>query len=172
MTGGTAALALLLGLACAGAALGRLLRLPMWPVTGSILGAATAPLLGAGGAQPPDWWSVAGQLLVGCGVGSLVGREFFASLRRFVAPGAVVALLLVAVGVAAGTALAAGGALDPAPALLGSIPGGVGEMVSAAAGMGADSGLVAGMHLIRLLVVLSALPLVLRWVRRRYGSAG
>ncbi|OEV30742.1 hypothetical protein AN219_09050, partial [Streptomyces nanshensis] len=68
--------------------------------------------------------------------------------------------------------LAAGGVLGPAPALLGSIPGGVGEMVSAAAGLGADSGLVAGMHLIRLVVVLSALPLLLRWARRRYGRSG
>ncbi|OEU90792.1 hypothetical protein DB35_03860 [Streptomyces abyssalis] len=163
---------MLLGLACAGAALGRLLRLPMWPVTGSILGAATAPLIGAGGAAPPGWWAVAGQLLVGCGVGSMVGRDFFASVRRVVVPGSVVALVIVAVGVAAGAALAAGGVLGPAPALLGSIPGGVGEMVSAAAGLGADSGLVAGMHLIRLVVVLSALPLLLRWARRRYGRSG
>jgi uncharacterized membrane protein AbrB (regulator of aidB expression) len=75
-------------------------------------------------------------------------------------------VLIVAVGAGIGAALTLGGALGPTPALLGSIPGGVGEMVAAAAGLGGDSGLVAGMHLIRLVVVLSALPLLLRWARR------
>jgi uncharacterized protein len=163
---GTGALTLLLGLACAGAALGRVLRLPMWPVTGSILGASAAPLVGLGGAVPPGWWSTAGQILVGSGVGSMVGRNFLASVRRVSVPGAVVVVLIVAVGAGIGAALTLGGALGPTPALLGSIPGGVGEMVAAAAGLGGDSGLVAGMHLIRLVVVLSALPLLLRWARR------
>ncbi|WP_277400278.1 AbrB family transcriptional regulator [Streptomyces marispadix] len=174
MTGGgsgTGALTLLLGLACAGAALGRSLRLPMWPVTGSILGAATAPLAGLG-AVPPGWWSTAGQILVGSGVGSMVGRNFLASVRRVSVPGAVVVVLIVALGAGIGAALTLGGVLGPTPALLGSIPGGVGEMVAAAAGLGGDSGLVAGMHLIRLVVVLSALPLLLRWARGLEGRDG
>lgn len=174
MTGaaGAPGLVMLLGLAAAGAGLGRMLRLPMWPVTGSILGAATAPLIGLGGVVPPGWWSVTGQLLVGSGVGSMVGRGFFASVRRVSGPGSVVVLVIVVAGAGAGAALAVSGALEPVPALLGSIPGGVGEMVSATAGLGGDSGLVAGMHLIRLVVVLSALPLLLRWARRRYGRSG
>ncbi|NLU76208.1 hypothetical protein HCC61_26815 [Streptomyces sp. HNM0575] len=169
MTGagsGPGGLALLLGLACAGAALGRMLRLPMWPMTGSILGAATAPLAGLGGAVPPGWWSTAGQILVGSGVGAMVGRNFPAAVRRVSVPGAVVVLLIVLLGAGIGAALTLGGILAPTPALLGSIPGGVGEMVAAAAGLGGDSGLVAGMHLIRLVVVLSVLPLLLRWARR------
>lgn len=165
---------LLLGLACAGAALGRLLRLPMWPITGAILGAATAPLLGLGldGGAPPGWWSAAGQLLVGSGVGSMVGQNFFASVRRVSVPGAAVVLPIIAVGGGAGVMLAVTGLLAPTPALLGSIPGGVGEMVAATAGLGGDSGLVAGMHLIRLVVVLSALPWMLRRARRLYGREG
>ncbi len=172
MTGAGAApgLVMLLGLACAGAALGRLLRLPMWPITGSILGAATAPLLGLGGVAPPGWWSTAGQLLVGAGVGSMVGRNFFASVRRVSLPGTVVVLAIIAVGAGIGVTLAVTGVLTPTTALLGSVPGGVGEMVAATAGLGGDSGLVAGMHLIRLVVVLSALPWLLRWARLRQGE--
>jgi membrane AbrB-like protein len=141
----------------------------MWPVTGSILGAATAPLLGFGGVAPPGWWSAVGQILVGSGVGSMVGRNFFASLRRVIGPGAVVVLPIIAVGAGAGVLFALSGLLAPTPALLGSIPGGVGEMVAAAAGLGGDSGLVAGMHLIRLVLVLLSLPWLLRWARRLYG---
>jgi membrane AbrB-like protein len=169
---GAPALTLLLGLACAGAALGRLLRLPMWPVTGSVLGASAAPLLGLGGAAPPGWWSATGQILVGSGVGSMVGRDFFASLRRTRGKLLVVVLPIIGVGAGAGVLFAATGLLPSTPALLGSVPGGVGEMVAAAAGLGGDSGLVAGMHLIRLVVVLLTLPWLLRRFRRRYGRSG
>ncbi|MGH3311831.1 MAG: AbrB family transcriptional regulator [Streptomyces sp.] len=168
----SAAPVMLLGFACAGAALGRLLRLPMWPITGAILGAATAPLLGLDGIAPPGWWSAAGQILVGSGVGSMVGRNFFASVRRVSGPGSVVVLPIITVGAGGGVILAVTGLLDPTPALLGSIPGGVGEMVAATAGLGGDSGLVAGMHLIRLVVVLSALPWMLRRARRRHERGG
>jgi uncharacterized protein len=53
----------------------------------------------------------------------------------------------------------------PAGTLLGSVPGGVGEMVAVAAGLHADSALVAAMHLVRLVVVLLSLPLLRRWAR-------
>ena len=164
-------LLLLLCLGCAGAAIGRQLHLPMWPLTGSILGAATIHLLGFGAAVTPAWLALAGQLLVGCAVGSTVGRALFTTFRRISRPGAVVVVSILGVGAAGGAGLALAELLEPTPALLGSIPGGVGEMVAAAAGLGADSALVAGMHLIRLLLVLSALPWLLRWSRRwRSGS--
>lgn len=164
-------LLLLLCLGGAGAAVGRKLHLPMWPLTGAILGAATIHLFGFAAAATPAWLSVAGQLLVGCFVGSTVGRALFTTVRSVSAQGAVVVVAILGLGAAGGAGLALAGLLEPTPALLGSIPGGVGEMVAAAAGLGADSALVAGMHLIRLLLVLSALPWLLRWSRHwRSGS--
>jgi hypothetical protein len=126
-------------------------------------------LLGLEDATPPGSWSVAGQLLVGSAVGSMVGKNFFASVRSVSGPGAAVVLPIIAVGAGAGVLLAVTGVLEPTPAVLGSVPGGVGEMVAATAGLGGNSGLVAGMHLIRLVVVLLTLPWLLRWARRRYG---
>lgn len=158
-------LTVLVALGAAGAGVGRLLRLPMWPLTGSILGAATAHLLGFAAMATPVWLSVSGQLLVGCAVGSSIGRDLFTAVRSVTTTGAVVVFAILGLGSAIGTTFALTGLLDPAPALLGSIPGGVGEMVAAAAGLGADSALVAGMHLVRLLLVLSVLPWLLRWAR-------
>jgi membrane AbrB-like protein len=160
-----AQLLLLLVLGGTGSAVGRLLRLPMWPLTGAILGAGTYHLLGFGATTTPAWLSLAGQLLVGCAVGSAVGRDLFTAVRRVTAPGAVVVVSIIGLGAAGGVTFALAGLLEPTPALLGSIPGGVGEMVAAAAGLGADSALVAGMHLVRLFLVLSILPWVLRWAR-------
>jgi membrane AbrB-like protein len=104
--------------------------------------------------------------MVGCAVGSAIGRNLFRTVRRVGATGAVVVVAIVGLGVLIGTSLWLTGLVDPAVALLGSVPGGVGEMVAVAAGMHADSALVAAMHLMRLMVVLLALPLLLRWARR------
>ena len=161
----TEQLVLLLLFGAAGAAVGRLVHLPVWPLTGSILGGAAVHLLGFGALTAPGWLSTLGQLLVGCVVGSSVGRNLFGAIRRVSRPGAVVVVTIIGVGVSAGLVIAAAGWADPAAALLGSVPGGVGEMVAAAAGLGADSALVAGMHLIRLFAVLLTLPLLLRWAR-------
>lgn len=46
------------------------------------------------------------------------------------------------------------------------VPGGVGEMVAPATALDADSAVVAGMHVVRLLVVVSVTPLLVRWAGR------
>ena len=159
-------LLLLLALGAAGAAVGWLLHLPMWPLTGAILGAVTVHLLGLGALRTPTWMSTTGQLMVGCAVGSAIGRNLFRTVRRIGATGAVVVVAIVGLGVLIGTTLWLTGLADPAVALLGSVPGGVGEMVAVATGMHADSALVAAMHLVRLMTVLLVLPLLLRRARR------
>jgi uncharacterized membrane protein AbrB (regulator of aidB expression) len=55
-------------------------------------------------------------------------------------------------------------------AVFGMVPGGVGEMVAAVASMGGDSALVAGIHLVRLLVVVSVMGQLARWFQRRDGG--
>ena len=159
-------LLLLVALGAAGAAVGRVLHLPMWPLTGAILGAATVHLVGLSALSTPPWLSLTGQLLVGCAVGSAVGRNLFRTFARVTAPGAVVVAALVITGLAIGAAIGAAGLAEPAVAVLGSIPAGVGEMVAVAAGLGADSALVAAMHMVRLFAVLLTVPLLLRWGRR------
>jgi uncharacterized protein len=164
-------LLLLLALGAAGAAVGWLLHLPMWPLTGAILGAVTVHLLGLGALATPGWMSLTGQILVGCAVGSAVGRNLFRTVARVSSAGAVVVAAIVLLGALVGTLIALTGLVDPAVALLGSVPGGVGEMVAVAAGLHTDSALVAAMHLVRLLAVLLALPVLLRWARRWRGEA-
>ena len=55
--------------------------------------------------------------------------------------------------------------------VFGMVPGGVGEMVAAVASIDGDSALVAGMHLVRLVVVVSVMGSLVRWFRRR-GARG
>lgn len=146
-----------------GAALGCILRLPMWPITGSLLGSAAANVAMAASITMPFTLSFAAQVLVGTAVGASVLPGFARQVGRLILPALVVVTVLVATGISAALVMIHVGLLGPAEALLGMVPGGVGEMVAAASALSADSALVAGIHLVRVLMMLWTLPLLIRW---------
>lgn len=158
-------LVLLIAAGAAGAALARLVKLPMWPITGAILGSAAANLLLAVGTSMPVWLTFSAQVLIGSAVGASVRRGFARQLGSLITPAVVIVLSVVVVAMSGSVVLDLLGILEPREAVLGMLPGGVGEMVAASASIGADSALVAGVHLVRLLVIIWTLPLLLRWAR-------
>ena len=165
-----ATMAVLLGAGALGAAAGRLLRLPMWPLTGALVGTAAAHAALGGSLTAPGWWSVVAQVLVGSAVGAAITPGLFRRFRSVLLPGLVSVVLIIGVGILCGLGIAATGRADPIAAVFGMVPGGVGEMVAATAALHADSALVAGMHVARLVLVISALPLLVRWAERLAGG--
>jgi uncharacterized protein len=164
----------LLGLlagASVGAALGRLARLPMWPLTGALVGAGAVHLAIGGGAALPAWLIFVAQVLVGSTLGARLGPTALREFRTVMAPGTVAVLATVAAGIGLGLALWANNGLGLVEAVFGMVPGGVGEMVAAVASLGGDSALVAGIHLVRLLVVVAVMGWLARWFKRRGGGA-
>jgi len=159
----TVDLLVLLATGALGAALGGLARLPMWPITGALVGSAVGNVLLGTSVTMPGGLSFFAQVLVGTAVGASVLPGFLGQLRTLILPAVAVTLTLVAAGLSAAALMSAFGLVGPRESLLGMIPGGVGEMVAASAALGADSALVAGMHVIRLLVTLWTLPLLVRW---------
>lgn len=159
----TPELLLLLACGAAGAALAGLLKLPMWPITGAILGSAAGNLLLAAGATMPFWLTFTAQVLIGTAVGASVQTGFAKQLGRLVTPTVVVVLSVIVVAISGSVVLDALDILELREAVLGMLPGGVGEMVAASASIGGDSALVAGIHLVRLLLIIWTLPLLLRW---------
>lgn len=149
-----------------GAWLAHLARLPFWPLTGAIVGAALAHVVAGGDVSFPIWWSITAQVLVGAAVGSSVAPGIFREFRIILAPGTLAVVSIISTGIAFGLAIAWLGMADPVTAVFGMVPGGVGEMVAAATVSQADPALVAGMHVVRLLVVLLSLPLLVRLARR------
>lgn len=149
----------------AAALLFRRLRLPMWPITGGLVGGTVAHLLIGGVTVMPSFLSPAAQVLVGAAIGATIGPEIFREFATFLTPGSVAVVLVVGGGVALGYGLYALGLLPVAEAVLGMVPGGVGEMVAAAISLHVDSAVVAGIHLVRLLVVIWTLPLLIRFAR-------
>lgn len=163
-------LLLLLTSGAAGAVAARALRLPMWPIVGSIVGAAALHLVVGGSSTVPGWWNVIAQILVGTAVGAAIGPGVMREFRAALGPGTLAVMAIVLVGVLCGAGVGMSDAVEIDVALLGMVPGGIGEMVAAATALHADSAVVAGMHVVRLLVVFSALPLLVRWALRWGGT--
>lgn len=162
-----AVLAALLAGGVAGAAVGRLARLPLWPLTGALLGAGAVQLVVGNGAPFPSWAVFAAQVLVGSTVGARLGPTVLREFRQVMAPGVSAVLVTVVVGIGLGVGLWWSLPVGLVEALFGMVPGGVGEMVAAVASLDGDSALVAGMHLIRLLVVVTVMGSLATWFRRR-----
>jgi uncharacterized protein len=165
-------LAGLLGGGAAGAAVGRLVRLPMWPLTGALIGAGAVHLAIGGADTIPSWCVFVAQVLVGSTLGASLGPGVLGEFREVMAPGLVAVLVTVIAGVGLGLALWSSNGMGLVEALFGMVPGGVGEMVAAVASLDGDSALVAGMHLVRVLIVISVMSAAVRWLRRREPGRG
>ncbi|HJQ29497.1 MAG TPA: AbrB family transcriptional regulator, partial [Rubrobacter sp.] len=143
------------------------MRIPSGAFAGAMVGVGTA--LGFLGfpkvAVPP----VAGQslqVMVGVIVGLRITSESLRSGARSLLPAAVVAAIFLASGLAAATAAVSLTGLSPTTALFAAAPGGLTEMASVGASLGADGPAVAAIHLSRLLLVLLAANLVLARINR------
>ncbi|MPV37811.1 AbrB family transcriptional regulator [Georgenia subflava] len=147
----------------------RRVRIPMWPITGGLVGGAAVHLVIGGTTVMPAFVSPAAQVMVGAAIGATIGPAIFRDFAKFLTPGTLAVVLVVGAGVALGFGLAATGLLPVGEAVLGMVPGGVGEMVAAAISLDMDAAVVAGMHLVRLLVVLWTMPLLIRFAGRLGG---
>lgn len=150
--------------ASSGGALLWALQVPGGVLVGAILGVGALSLFGVPVARHPRSKQGA-QLLVGTGIGATLRPDSFSLLATMAAPIAASIVTLVVVGVLCGALLARTTRLDLATALAATAPGGMIEMVLVSDEVGADGSIVAGMHLLRILAVLGALPLVLSVLR-------
>ncbi|WP_344147248.1 AbrB family transcriptional regulator [Nocardioides koreensis] len=155
-----------------GARLGRRLRLPMWPLTGAILGGLVLTLVWPGAIDVPAGWRIVAQVLVGTAVGAAIEEGVLREFLGVLVPGALAVVSIIGIGVAAGLLIGATGHLDHVSAVLGMVPGGVGEMVASATALHANVPVVASMHVVRLVISLAALPLMIRCVTGLTRRAG
>lgn len=136
-------------------------RIPLWPITGGLVGAAAINLGFGLAVQVPELIVLLAQLLVGTAIGATIAPDTFRQFKRFLAPGTLAVGAVLGAGLLFGWAFAALGILDPAEAMLSLMPGGVGEMVTAGVALGFDGAVIIGAHMVRLFTVLLSLPLVL-----------
>lgn len=163
-------LPLLVLAAAAGAALGRLLRLPAWQLTGALLLAAMLSLSGHALAVPP-WLVKLAQVVVGASL----GMRFVGLDRSLLLRGLGLAIISVSAMLLIGGALAA--LILPFTdqtfevLLITFAPGGVNEMALVALSLHANPAFVTLHHIFRITITVIGLGLMSRHLRGGGGSS-
>ncbi|HKH10216.1 MAG TPA: AbrB family transcriptional regulator [Rubrobacter sp.] len=145
-----------------GAYLGHRLGTPAGAFTGAMVGVGVLlAVLGFPAVRTPALLGQSLQVMVGVLVGFRISRESLASGVRTLFPAAVLAGLFLATALAAAAMAVGLAGVRPVTALFAAAPGGLTEMATIGASVGADGPAVAAVHLSRLLLVIFAANLFL-----------
>ncbi|CAA9393354.1 MAG: hypothetical protein AVDCRST_MAG22-751 [uncultured Rubrobacteraceae bacterium] len=138
-----------------GATLGYQLGVPAGAFTGAMVAVGLSlAILGFPPVPAPALLGQVLQVMVGVLVGFRMSRDSVASGSRTLLPAAVLAALFLASGVAAAAMAVGLTGVSWITALFAAAPGGLTEMATIGAGVGADGPAVAAVHLSRLLLVI------------------
>jgi membrane AbrB-like protein len=154
--------ALTLGAGAAGAGLFLLLNIPGGAMSGSVVAVAT---LSAFGLATPIGGPlrVLGMASIGVAIGSVVGPDTLDHVAAYPASMALMALCVVAMTLASAGVWRYLMGWAPSMALLASVPGSMGYIVSISMTMGADAAKVAVVQMSRVVFLVTLLPFVIVW---------
>ena len=147
--------------------LARLLRLPAAPMLGPMALSVAVHLSGVTEAKPPAEIVNLAQVVIGTSIGCrFVNIPVMRVMKvLMVSAGATFFMLALAAGAALGVEAATG---LPFPALwLAFAPGGLAEMTLISLAMGIDTAFVSTHHLLRVVFMVTAAPLVFALIRKR-----
>jgi uncharacterized protein len=155
-----ASIAVTLAVSALAAGAAQRLRLPGGGIVWAIAAAAALHLVRTDLPPLPSWLRVAAQVLIGTTIGVGVARGPLRALHgvRWQLAGTMSLLLLGCTG--AGLLLATRTPLDLPTALLATGPGGASDMAVAAVLFGVDAALVAGLQVVRQLLVFGLVPVL------------
>ncbi len=151
---------------------GGLLLARLLPVTTmALLGplAISATIAAAGWLGPvavPTWLQWVAFAVIGVQVGLRFDRASLSAIGRMLPVVVLIVLALIAATAGLGALLAWLTPVDALTAYLATTPGGLFAVLAIAADAGADATYVMAVQLLRLLLILAALPLLARWLRR------
>ncbi len=138
-----------------GAYLGLRIGIPAGAFTGAMVAVGLMlAVLGFPSVPAPDLLGQALQVMVGVLVGFRISRDSLASGARTLLPAVTIAALFLASAVAVAAVAIGLTGISPITALFAAAPGGLTEMATIGASVGADGPAVAAVHLSRLLLVI------------------
>ena len=153
-------LLVMLGCAAAGWWLAQRVRLFGAALIGPMILAIAASLAGLIHGRPPAEAILAAQFFIGLAVGTKYQGVTLAELRGVVLAALGFCVILTLISAAFAEVVVGLGLAEPVEAFLSFAPGGQGEMVVLAIVAGADMAFVVTHHLVRLIVVILAAPLL------------
>ena len=140
-------------------------------IVGPLILAAVLSLSGILHMRPPREALLAAQFLIGIEIGVSYAGITLRELRETVAGGVAFVLILAVLAGTVTEVVTATGLAPPVEGFLAFMPGGQAEMSMLALIAGADLGFVVAHHLTRMVLVLTAAPILFRlirhWQRRR-----
>ncbi|MBC7950629.1 MAG: AbrB family transcriptional regulator [Rhodospirillaceae bacterium] len=149
-----------------GALVGRLLRFPAAGLTGPMAASAALHLAGVTASHPPAELVILAQVITGAGLGARFSGLRWGDVAGIakVALGSTAIMVVISAGGALGLSLLTG---QPFPLLLlAFVPGGIAEMCLIALSLGQDVAFVSTHHVLRVVMVIVAAPLVFRVMAR------
>jgi membrane AbrB-like protein len=153
------------GLAVGGGLLAQQLRVPGGIMMGSMLAVAAYTLLA--GAEPsliPDPLLTAAQMVLGATLGLGFTMATLRQIQAMLLPSLLVLLLLLMLSYGLGVVLAWLSGIDLATGLFSMAPGGMNYIAATAQATGANGGVVAVIHLIRIIMTIVLVPLTIGWL--------
>jgi len=158
---------LVLAMCAIGYPIAKRLKIPAAPLIGPMVLSAAVHMAGLTAAKPPSELVNLAQIVIGTNVGCrFVGvpvRQVFTTMYLSVA----VTLFMVALAVAFAYLLNRVTGLGFEALWLAFSPGGLAEMTLISLAMGIDTALVSTHHLLRMIFMVTAAPLVFAWLRKR-----
>ena len=162
--------AVLMGATLAGSLVFQTFAVPNAFVLGSLALAIPLTALDVYLSSMPQVVSNAGQLLLGCALGSRFQPDFLRGAHRFVGAVTMTVLLSIALSTVFGAGLAWIAGQNPATLVLGNAPGGIAEMCITAKVLQLGVPLVTAFHVTRVVVLLLTTPAVFERARRWYRA--
>lgn len=152
------------GLAVAGGLLAQYWRVPGGIMMGSMLAVAAYTLLAGGEpALVPDPLLTGSQMILGAALGLGFTAGTLRQIQAMLAPSLVTLVLLLVISYGLGLLLARLSGVDLATGLFSMAPGGMNYIAATAQATGANGGVVAVIHLIRIIMTIVLVPLTIGW---------
>ena len=145
-----------------GGYIGIRLRMPAGAFVGAMFAVAAFNILSGKGYIPPNFKLVA-QIVVGGIIGLNFNMDTVLGLKTLIVPALVLVVGLMGYCIFLGFILSKLTGLDMMTALFSCAPGGLTDMTLISDAYGAQTHKVALLHLVRLITVISAMPLVIGW---------
>lgn len=120
-----------------------------------------------GKAYVPSNFKTIAQIVIGCIIGLNFTMDSILGLRKLIIPSIILVIGLTTLSIILGLILHKTTGLDLSTALFSAAPGGLTDMVIMSESFGAQTHIVALLHLIRLTTVLTVLPIVIKFVTEK-----
>lgn len=149
-----------------GGLIGIRLKIPAGALIGSMISVAIFNILSDKGQMPTSFKLVA-QIAIGGFIGLSFSKETVAGLKDLILPTIILVAGLMVFSVALGFIMYKSTDMDFITALFSTAPGGIADMTIISEAYGADIKKVALLHLMRLVSVITVLPLIIRYIAER-----